>query len=133
MDDLKFLRRFLIEADTILAKMIAAALIADTLHAYAALMDRDGAVIAEYVDIERLSDAEHSLDLALRSEFRFSAVIFLDLADDPRSLQEELGIPSWMGQTALRPLFKPQRSMNRTYLCSEQIAGRDSPASQPIH
>jgi hypothetical protein len=119
-NDLIFLRRFLAQSDTILAKMVASALIAETLYAYAALMDRDGAVIAGFPAIESLKAADQALDSPLRSEFRFSAAIFLDVSNDPRAFQE-LGIPSWMGETAMRPLFKPHRSMNRAYRCTQQM------------
>ena len=116
LKDLRFLRRLLGQADNVLTKMVATAMIADALHAYAALMDREGSNMEHFPALAPLSVAEVSLEPSLMGEFRFVASALSDFQDNPANY-EDLGLPPWLGATALRPLFKPNRTLNNDFLC----------------
>jgi len=120
LDDLRFLRRVLAQADDLLTKMVVADMVVEDLHVYAAFMDREGALLDEFPTLESLSGREASLESALASEFRFSASTLLTLENRPETY-DELGLPRWLGAVGLRPLFKRNRSVNSTYRCWYQV------------
>lgn len=120
LGDLRFLRRVLAQADDLLTKMVVADMVVEDLHVFAAIMDREGALLDEFPALESLSGQEASLESALRSEFRFSTSAFLTLDNRPETY-DNLGLPRWLGAVGLRPLFKPNRSVNSAHRCWEQV------------
>ena len=76
LSDLRFLRRVLAQADDLLTKMVFTGMVVESLHVYAALMDKEGADPDTFPEIESLSAEEASLERALVSEFRFLTSAF---------------------------------------------------------
>lgn len=120
LGDLRFLRRVLAQADDLLTKMVVADMVVEDLRVFAALMDREAGLLDEFPEIESLSGQEASLESALQSEFRFSTSALLTLENRPETYHE-LGLPRWLGAVGLRPLFKPNRSVNSANRCWEQV------------
>lgn len=114
--DLHFLRRLLGQAGNVLTKMVATAMIADTLHVYAALMDRETSNMQDFPTVARLSNAEVSVESALMGEFRFVASALSGFRGEAGNFQD-LGLPPWLASAGLRPLFKPNRTLNSDFLC----------------
>jgi len=149
LQDLQFLRRLLGQADNVLTKMVATAMMADALHAYAAMMDRKGSNIERFPVLAPLSTAELSPERSLMGEFRFVASALSGFQGEPADyevLGKDLGLPPWLGATALRALFKPNRTLNRDFPCWQaalamtrrpaaelmaQGGARDTPACKP--
>ncbi len=134
LDDLRFWRRALAQADDLLMKIVVADLIAENLHVFAAFMDKEDALLGDFPDIAPLSGQEGSLESALASEFRFTASVLLTLETRPETY-DDLGVPRWLGAVGLRPMFKPNRSLNSAYHCWRQVPAATPlrPAGAPAH
>ncbi|MDJ0864205.1 MAG: hypothetical protein QNJ82_18440 [Gammaproteobacteria bacterium] len=128
LGDLEFLRRLLAQADDLLIKMVVTDMVAEALHVVAAFMDTHRAPLSSFPALAPLNDREATLTLALRSEFRFGASALLML-ETRTETYEQLGLPVWLGATALRPLYKPNRSTNRAYRCWEGLGA----ATESMH
>lgn len=117
LEDLRFVRRLLAQADNMLTKMVAVAMTADALHAYAALMDRKGSNMDRFPVLAPLVGLETSLDSSLTGEFRFVASSLNSIEDNPGRWYAEAGLPPWLAAAGLRPLFKPNRTLNQDFSC----------------
>ena len=116
LNDLRFSRRLLGQADNLLTKMVAADMLADALHAYAVLMDREGSNLDRFPVLAPLSAAEVSLESSLLGEFRFVSSALSGVQREAVNY-EDLGLPRWLDAAGLRPLFKPKRTLNNDFSC----------------
>jgi len=114
--DLRFLRRMLAQANMLLSKMVAASLTADSAHLLAALMDVAGADPSAFPRLAPLSAGERSLEAALAGEFRLTSASARSI-DHRRKMAADLGIPERLGAPLLRPLYKPNRTLNAAWRC----------------
>ncbi len=132
LGDLKFLRRLLVHADDLLTKLVVTDMVAEDLHVVAAFMDTDRALLRDFPTLAPLSAKEATLAPALRWEFRFNASALLML-ETRNETYEQLGLPRWLGTAALRPLYKPNRSVNSAYRCWERlVAATQSTHPEPL-
>jgi len=118
-----FLRRLLRQADSLLVKMVAASMLAQALHASSAAMREGPAGEDSPGPLAPLTEDELSMDAPLRGEFRFVASGVGALVGE-RLLEREMNLPPWFPELLLRPLFKPNRTLEREHTCSRAVRAR---------
>ncbi|MBA1275695.1 hypothetical protein [Stutzerimonas azotifigens] len=106
-------RLHLAEADTLIQKLVISHLMAADVGTLSVLRQRN--LIAAPVELEPLSVAERSLQIAMRSEFVMVANGYAAMRDDPQIIREQ-------GRLFMRVLFKPNMSINATLPSYRSVA-----------
>ena len=93
--DLRYARMLMVEADTLIVRMVAIKMMANDLHLYSQLLDQadGGAVIQAVAAIAPLSESERDFVGIFSGEFRFQASLFGQMVDIP--MGELTGSGEW--------------------------------------
>lgn len=107
-NDMNFIRRFILQADTLIAKMVALSMLKHDVYLYAAFMDIIPATSRLFEEVSLLTQQEASLEKPVQYEFRMNANLAHQIKSSPQQFASDLPAPAWLPF----PLFRVNHSIN---------------------
>ncbi len=127
--DIHFLRGLLAKADTLIAKMIALAMLKHDLYIYASLMDAPGELTYLFEDIRPLNEEERSFYSPILYEFRMNTNLAEEIKTYPELITGDLGVPAWLPF----PLFRKNHTINMLQETFNEILERSRIPASSFH
>ena len=115
MSNILMLRQKLESADSLIGKMIYAAIISDLLDGLSLLNHQEHPILDGSLRLSSISLAERDFNIVMSREFAMNYDLFVSLDKNPNFFARKTFIESYIPSWSTRTIYKPNMSINEQY------------------